>query len=46
MIPREIVKSQDRIKALLKEVKSATETQRSPKEPSGSCFMFPGARCR
>ena len=30
MIPREIVKSQDRIKALLKEVKSATETQRGP----------------
>src|ERR1044071_1374057 len=28
MIPREIVKSQDRIKALLKEVKSAVETQR------------------
>jgi transcription termination/antitermination protein NusA len=30
MIPREIVKSQDRIKALLKEVKSAIETQRGP----------------
>ncbi len=30
MIPREIVKSQDRIKALLKEVKSATEQQRGP----------------
>ena len=30
MIPREIVKSQDRIKALLKEVKSAVETQRGP----------------
>jgi N utilization substance protein A len=30
MIPREIVKSQDRIKALLKEVKSATENQRGP----------------
>src|SRR3954464_1553679 len=30
MIPREIVKSQDRIKALLKEVKSATEQTRGP----------------
>jgi len=30
MIPREIVKSQDRIKALLKEVKSAIDTQRGP----------------
>jgi N utilization substance protein A len=30
MIPREIVKSQDRIKALLKEVKSAVDTQRGP----------------
>ena len=30
MIPREIVKSQDRIKALLKEVKSATDNARGP----------------
>src|SRR4029078_13545135 len=30
MIPREIVKSQDRIKALLKDVKSATEQTRGP----------------